>query len=282
MTSYTINNTSRSIPSIFFVFLLVFSLSSCRAQSDFETAIAQAAKELTGKLQLQLLGKVAVVNFTNHLGEENELGIIAAEEFTYALIDHAFGFEVMDRGHLQAIFEEHKLAMGGLVNEASLIEWGKLESVEALVIGSITRLDNKYKLTLKAIDTETAGIVAASKCVFVASPAWDAYYGYESPIIPITPPTILPVDRDCMTADGAYLGLHNTTHRQLQCIISSSSVESTYPGMNFLVQPGVKKVSKMIASGIVYYTIKDALTGAVISKGSLWTNQCETAWVGTK
>ncbi|MFT5183094.1 MAG: hypothetical protein ACI84C_000217 [Flavobacteriales bacterium] len=273
------SKTYRNIPSTFLVFLFAILLSSCHAQSDFESAIERAAKELTDKLQIQLLGKVAVVNFTSHLGEENELGIIAAEEFTYALIDQAFGFEVMDRGHLQAIFEEHKLAMGGLVNEASLIEWGKLESVEALVIGSITRLDNKYKLTLKAIDTETAGIVAASKCVFSVSPAWDAYYGYKAPI---TPPKILPVARDCMTADGSYLGFHNTSHRQLECTISSDSGGHGHRDLSFLVQPGVKKVSDMVTSGIIYYTIKDALTGAVLSKGSMWTNQCETAWVGAK
>ena len=263
----------------FLTVFLVLTLSSCRAQSDFETAMAQAAKELTSKIQMQLLGKVAVVNFTNHLGEENELGIIAAEEFTYALIDHAFGFEVMDRGHLQAIFEEHKLAMGGLVNEASLIEWGKLESVEALVIGSITRLDHTYKLTLKAIDTETAGIVAASKCVFGAGPAWDAYYGYEAPKTPAKPLTILSVERDCMTADGAYLGFHNTSHRQLEFAIQSEPQSSNV--LSYIVQPGTKKVSELVASGIIYYTIKDALTGAVISKGSMWTNQCETAWIGT-
>ena len=276
------NTTHRSIPSTFLVFLFVNFLSSCHAQSDFESAIERSAKELTDKIQIQLLGKVAVVNFTNHLGEENELGIIAAEEFTYALIDQAFGFEVMDRGHLQAIFEEHKLAMGGLVNEASLIEWGKLESVEALVIGSITRLDHKYKLTLKAIDTETAGIVAASKCVFNTSPACDAYYGYEAPMIPITPPTFLPIDRDCMTADGAYVGFHNTSHRQLECTISYESGGYEPKELKFLLVAGGKKVSGMVASGIIHYTIKDALTGAVLSKGSLWTNQCETAWVGAK
>ncbi len=271
----------RRLSKIVLSLLLLFTVSCMAGQSSFEPAIDKAAKELTEKLHLQLLGKVAVVNFTNHLGEENELGIIAAEEFTYALIEHAFGFEVMDRGHLASIFEEHKLAMGGLVNEASLIEWGKLESVEALVIGSITRLDDSYKLTLKAIDTETAGIVAASKCVFSATPAWDEYYGYKASVIE-PGPTILPVSRDCMLHDGAFLGLHNTSHRELVCEVNKDNKSHVDRGTTFFVKPGSKTVSDMVSSGIVRYTIKDALTGAVISRGTLWTNQCETAWIGSE
>jgi len=49
-------------------------------------------------------------------GNVTELGRFLAEELSGALVNDSRGFRVIDRAHLKAILQEHKLAATGLID----------------------------------------------------------------------------------------------------------------------------------------------------------------------
>jgi TolB-like protein len=106
--------------------------------------------------------RIAVVDFVDLDGNTSELGKFIAEELSVELTQSAVGIEVVDRAHLKAILQEHKLKSEGLLDPATTKELGLLAGVDILVTGSITDLGDSVHIVAKALSTDTARIVAAS------------------------------------------------------------------------------------------------------------------------
>jgi tetratricopeptide (TPR) repeat protein len=79
------------------------------------------------------LKRLAVVNFTG----PGNAGDIIADKFTNQLWATNY-FSVLERKELQRILEEHALQMSGVVNDSTIVEFGKILGVDALVVGSVT------------------------------------------------------------------------------------------------------------------------------------------------
>lgn len=252
------------------------------AQLDFDTALDVLGNHISNKVYLQEKSKVAVANLVDHLGEENELGSLISEELTVALLKHSRGFEVMDRDHLQAIFEEHKLAMGGLMNDSTLIQIGKMESVEVIITGSIVKLGNRYKVTIKALDTETAMVIAADKEYFTAERYLDEYYGIETPLGPIGPEPVesCPVDPKPVLAprhDEGYgtVYVNNAQPFPLLLSLKNSNPKTTCKDyVTFEVRSGHTVHVKGMCKGNVEYEARNGYTGEVVSQGTVYLKTC--------
>lgn len=135
---------------------LFTSLLVCMAQ-DFHTMAAGISQHISASGRKS----VAVTDFTDLDGNPTELGRYLAEEFSDALFAEARGFEVIDRTHLKAILQEHKLATTGLIDPSTARMLGQIAGVDTLVTGTITPFEEHVHLSLKVIDTETARILAA-------------------------------------------------------------------------------------------------------------------------
>jgi TolB-like protein len=105
---------------------------------------------------------VAVVDFTDLQGSATELGRYLAEELSVALAIGAKGFTVVDRTHLKAILQEHKLAASGIIDPLTARQLGKLAGVDTLITGTLTPFGDSVRLSVKALDTQTAGMLAAT------------------------------------------------------------------------------------------------------------------------
>jgi len=79
------------------------------------------------------LKRLAVVNF-NGPGNSGE---IAADKFANQLWSTNY-FSLLERKELQKILEEHALQMSGVVNDSTIVEFGKILGVDALIVGSVT------------------------------------------------------------------------------------------------------------------------------------------------
>lgn len=79
-----------------------------------------------------------------------------------ALALRAKGYRVIDRTHLKAILQEHKLAASGVIDPATARQLGKLAGVDTLITGTLTPLGDSVRLSVKALDAETAAMVAAT------------------------------------------------------------------------------------------------------------------------
>jgi tetratricopeptide (TPR) repeat protein len=79
------------------------------------------------------LKRLAVVNFTG----SGNIGDIVADKFTNQLWATNY-FSVLERKELQKILEEHALQMSGVVNDSTIVEFGRILGVDALIVGSVS------------------------------------------------------------------------------------------------------------------------------------------------
>ena len=104
---------------------------------------------------------VAVVYFTDLKGNVTELGRFLAEELSIALVGADKGIDVIDRTHLRALLQEHKLAATGVIDPLTARKLGEIAGVQILVTGTITPLGDSVRGTVKAL-AATARIIGSS------------------------------------------------------------------------------------------------------------------------
>ena len=132
------------------------------AAYPYEQEVKAVSVRLAQSLTRSGKKTVAVVDFTDLQGNVTELGRFLAEEFSVALAGEAIGFEVIDRTHLKAILQEHKLSTTGLIDPQTARKLGQIAGVEALVTGSITPFGDSVRVSVKVLDTSTAKMVGAA------------------------------------------------------------------------------------------------------------------------
>jgi curli biogenesis system outer membrane secretion channel CsgG len=124
---------------------------------------------IAGKLSKTLVAKgkkkVATIDFVDLQGRPTELGRFLAEQLSVELVN-AEGMSVVDRANIKSILAEHKLSEEGLVNPENAKKLGQFAGVDAILIGTVTPLDDSIVLTVKAVSTDTAEVVAAGKVEF--------------------------------------------------------------------------------------------------------------------
>jgi len=134
---------------------------------------------LAGRIGASGRKTVAVIDFTDLRGNVTELGRFLAEELSVDLVGNAKGFDVIDRTHLKAILQEHKLASTGLIDPQTARQLGRIAGVDALVTGTITPLGDSVRLSVKVLDTTTARMVAASTADVPKTKAIEELLGRE-------------------------------------------------------------------------------------------------------
>ena len=88
---------------------------------------------------------------------------------TEALIDElakAGVAVVLERRKIHLLFEEMKFNASGCVDVECAQEMGKMLGVQVMVVGTVQKLDEQYRLTLRAVRVETGAIVGTAKSVF--------------------------------------------------------------------------------------------------------------------
>jgi hypothetical protein len=132
------------------------------AQQPFGNTITQMASELRTGLVAKQVKSAAVLDFTDLDGITTQLGKLLAEETSLALVG-GDDLKIIDRANLKRLMDEHKLTSAGLVDPKTAQQLGKLAGVSAIIVGNLTELDGQFQMSTKAIDTETAVILATAR-----------------------------------------------------------------------------------------------------------------------
>ncbi|MDP7387029.1 MAG: CsgG/HfaB family protein, partial [Nitrospinota bacterium] len=117
---------NRALPSlrrlaVFVAGLLVLSIAAA-------PALAQRKK----------VERVAVLTFKS-IGTTKEMGEAVAEILRTELVDVG-GFELVERGQIQALLKEQKLQLQDVIDEQTAVKIGRLSGAKLVVIGSIVKL----------------------------------------------------------------------------------------------------------------------------------------------
>ena len=142
---------------------LVLLLALASPALGYEQQVHQLSRDLAGQLGIRGAKKVAVVDFTDLRGDVNELGRFLAEELSVALNQAAEGFQVIDRTRLQVVFAEHRLGASGLIAPEDAKRLGQLVGADVLVSATMTPFGESVRLSVKALETETAVLVASAR-----------------------------------------------------------------------------------------------------------------------
>lgn len=130
----------------------------------YEEQIRTESRYLAGEIAGRGKTAVAVVDFTDLDGAVTHLGRFMAEEMSVAIAKEARSFRVVDRTHILSLLKEHKLAASGLIDPDTARELGRIVGVDTLVTGTITPLGDSVRLSIKAIDSENAQVIASTSC----------------------------------------------------------------------------------------------------------------------
>jgi len=145
--------------------LLGIVLSDQSHAKPLEEETPVLVKALAKQLVAKKKPKIAALDFTDIQGRPNELGRFLAEQLSVDMV-LADGITVIDRANISAIMAEHQLTAEGLVNPENAKKLGQFAGVDAILIGNLAAMENLVVLTVKAISTDTAEVVAAGRMRF--------------------------------------------------------------------------------------------------------------------
>lgn len=163
---------ARSV-SVASVLLVAVAILAARTHAaNYEAEVQRIADSLAESLQGQAVNVIAVADFTDLQGATTELGRFLAEEVSSAIVANHPAFSIADRRNLRRILSEHGLNyQEGLIDQSTAKELGKLAGVDAILVGTLTPLEESVRVSIQAISTETAMVVGAARGDVAQSPA---------------------------------------------------------------------------------------------------------------
>jgi hypothetical protein len=146
-------------------------LNHSRRQDRALPSLRRLAVFVTGLLVLSIAAgpalaqrkkveRVAVLTFKS-IGAPKEMGEAVAEILRTELVDVG-GFELVERGQIEALLKEQKLQLQDVIDEKTAVRIGRLSGAKLVVIGSIVKLGTTFTLNSRFIDVQT-GITRIGK-----------------------------------------------------------------------------------------------------------------------
>jgi hypothetical protein len=112
--------------------------------------------------QDSIIGPIGVSSLTETgQGTEKETGNRMAEGIATFMAGCSF-VKITERLQLDKVLAEQGLSQTGVVDEAMVIESGKIAGAKLLVTGSITKDGNSYQTNVRLLNTETGDIKGSS------------------------------------------------------------------------------------------------------------------------
>jgi TolB-like protein len=119
--------------------------------------VCDALKKLPGDHREQ---RFAVVPFTD-VGDEassRQLGLVVSDlVVTHLARDHRLA--LVERAAIGKVLEEQALGQIGALADGQAAEVGKVSGARALVVGQVSDEGSAFRVTLRALDTETSAVV---------------------------------------------------------------------------------------------------------------------------
>ncbi|GHV69732.1 hypothetical protein AGMMS49928_13370 [Spirochaetia bacterium] len=120
-----------------------------------EGSLLAAADKIIEKFRTR--EKVAIVNVASR---DREVGEFVANELEYILVEE--GIVVIDRSQLDFLREEQNLQMSGEIDDNTAVSIGKLAGASIIITGAVTGTGDLRRLRLRALDTQTAQVMAVA------------------------------------------------------------------------------------------------------------------------
>ena len=136
------------------VFLLaalsVFGQSNKPVQLD--TALVIATERIDARITAG--SKIAVLNFNS---KSDKFSSYVLDELTAYLVDSGI-LKVIDRKEIDLIRREQNFQYSGDVDDASMVDVGRMLGAQFIVSGSLTEIDNTHRIVIRVLNVQTAAV----------------------------------------------------------------------------------------------------------------------------
>ncbi len=122
--------------------------------------LAKGLAELPGEIRYQ---RIAVLPF-EEAGEtthDKQLGTLVPSELT-TILHRDHGLLVVERSALAKVIEELALGQTGLVDEKQSVEVGKLAGAQALIVGTVSEVGDRYLVDARVVSVATGEVALAA------------------------------------------------------------------------------------------------------------------------
>lgn len=125
-------------------------------QDKYDEVLARIADGINASLGLAPVSTVLVSEFKRINDEGCNVGQLITMDFEAALLNKPHTYKLLDRANLEALAEEHTLAMKGMMDdEQRMREAGKILKADAIVFGTYRLVGNTLLVRVKAVDIQT-------------------------------------------------------------------------------------------------------------------------------
>ena len=128
--------------------------------TGIEKAIYTVSDDLINDLPAN--SKIAVINISSN---NRDISTLVVDELEYHLVS-ARKFTIVDRRTLDTIRAEQNFQMSWEVSEESAISIGQMLGANIVITGSITGTGTNQRLSIKALDVQTAQIITMARETF--------------------------------------------------------------------------------------------------------------------
>jgi len=135
---------------LFFAALSVYGQSSRPVQLDM--ALMIAAERIDGRIAAG--SKIALLNFSS---SSDRFSTYVLDELTACLVDSGL-LTVIDRKEIDLIRGELKFQYSDEVDDASMQRLGRMLGAQSIVSGSLTEIDNAYRMVIRVLNVQTAAV----------------------------------------------------------------------------------------------------------------------------
>ena len=129
---------------------------------DIYAILESLSTSISEKLEIDKIQTLAIMDYTNLNEKNSQMGAYISDEITLQLFLKE-KFQIIEREQIDYIIEEQKLNASGLINEASAIEIGNILSVDAIILGNISDINNNIIINTKIVSSLTGEIIFIDK-----------------------------------------------------------------------------------------------------------------------
>jgi cysteine synthase len=137
--------------------IVAYALSQGNSASEARAFVRQLDKQQISQIAARLRSEGTSQPGNSHAD-------YAVEDLEYNMVKA--GFKLVDRQQIERIRNEQQFQMSGEVDDGSAISIGKMVGANAAVVISINYTDKSGRLTLKALDVQTAEIITMARQEF--------------------------------------------------------------------------------------------------------------------
>lgn len=154
----------KKTPFVLFSAILIFSMCSS-AKKNESSRKDNVFRKLAVKLSAadsRMKTKTAAVYGFSMIGRGGDSYTrYATEKLTHELVDIG-RLNIIERSRIDEVLKEQQFSSTGLVDAATAARIGKILSVEAVIIGTITITNNEVEYIARIIQSENAMIIASA------------------------------------------------------------------------------------------------------------------------